>query len=95
MSSLVLRECNSEKACSKCDKNIEKGEQYMAGPYKALCLNCYEIEKKESVSSTGKGPNNAYIVSGTCAYCSEDAIGVLWNKKVCAAHINQVITESL
>jgi len=95
MSSLVLRECNSEKACSKCDKTIEKGERYMAGPYKALCIECYDIEKKESTNNSDKKTNNNYIVSGNCAYCSVDAIGILWNKKVCAAHINQIITESI
>jgi len=95
MSSLVLRECNSEKTCSKCDKTIEKGEEYMSGPYKALCIECYEIEKKESISAPGKKTNEDYIVSGSCAYCSADAIGILWNKKVCAAHINQIITESI
>ena len=94
MSSLVQRECNSDKNCSSCDKPIMKGQQYMAGPYKALCMECHEIEKKESVSPSKKATDD-YIVSGKCVYCQADAIGMLWTKKICAAHINQVITETI
>lgn len=94
MSSLVLRECNSEKSCSKCDNTIEKGDQYMAGPYKALCLECYHIEKREG-GSQPKKPSDDYIVAGKCEHCDADAVGILWGKKICAAHINQAITESI
>ena len=94
MSSLVLRECNSEKNCSKCDKTIVKGEQYMAGPYKALCLDCHQVEKRESVL-TPKEINEDYVVSGKCKHCVADAVGILWGIKVCAAHINQAITDSI
>ena len=66
MSSLVQRECNSDKNCSSCDKPIMKGQQYMAGPYKALCLECHEIEKKEFVSPSKKATDD-YIVSGSKA----------------------------
>lgn len=93
-SSIVLRKCNSEKGCSKCDKIIQVGEQYGSGPYKSLCLECYEEEKKENVEIK-RGIDDSYVVTGNCQYCDLSAIGVLWGKKICAAHINQIITESI
>ncbi len=94
MSSLVLRTCNSEKSCSKCDNTINKGEDYWSGPYKALCKACHEEDKRES-TEIKKTLDDTYVVTGKCADCGLDAIGVLWGKKTCAAHINQRITESI
>jgi len=92
MSSLTLRKCNSEKACTSCSKTILIGEVYHSGSYKSLCVACYEKEKKEAIEN--KVPeDNSYIVSAKCNYCDQPAIGALWQKPVCAAHINQVITE--
>lgn len=94
MSSLILRTCNSDKSCSKCDKPINKGEDYWSGPYKALCIPCHEEDKRESTDIKKTG-DDTYIVTGTCVYCKLDAVGVLWGKKICAAHINQILTESI
>lgn len=95
MSSLVLRTCNSEKSCAECSEIIPIGEQYWSGPYKALCINCYETIKRESASKMKDSENDSHIVTGNCQYCPNPAIGVLWSKKVCAGHINQAITESV
>ena len=93
-SSLTLRDCRGGKSCSRCDKEIKEDERYWSGPYKAFCVPCYDIVKTEN-AALSKVSNNNYIVSGTCEHCPQDAIGVLWGKKVCAAHINQAITESI
>lgn len=93
MSSIVLRTCNSEKGCSKCEKMIQVGEKYYSGPYKSLCLECHELEKKEAVDP--KKVNDSYVVSGSCQHCDLPAVGILWGIKVCAAHINQAITDSI
>ena len=91
---MVLRICRTSKTCVKCKAIIELGKNYWSGPYKSLCEPCYELEKTEIVSLQNSEVDN-YIVSGTCFFCEQPAVGILWNKKVCAAHINQVITESL
>ena len=94
MSSLVLRKCNSEKMCSKCENTISVGTMYHTGPNKSLCISCHD-EEKISDSKKEKSGDADYIVTGNCMYCEHPAIGILWNKKVCAAHINQVITEEI
>ena len=95
MSSIVLRTCNSEKNCAKCDRTIQKGEKYGSAPYKSLCITCYEEEKKETGEIKSNLANDSYVVTGNCSYCETAAVGILWGKKICAAHINQVLTESI
>ncbi len=92
--SMVKRMCRGGKTCNKCEKTVPDGDEYWSGPYKSLCLECFEIEKTaESVASSIE--SDSYIVSGNCSYCPAPAIGVLWMKKVCSAHINQAITENI
>lgn len=92
--SMVKRMCRGGKSCNKCDNAIPDGDEYWSGPYKSLCLECYEIEKTAEVVSSSI-EDDSYIVSGSCSYCPASAIGVLWNKKVCAPHINQALTENI
>ncbi len=94
MSSIVLRTCNSEKGCSRCENTIQIGEKYYSGPYKSLCLECHEREKKEAVEPK-ISKDDSYVVSGNCQHCELPAVGILWGIKVCAAHINQAITDSI
>ena len=98
MSSLVLRECRGGKNCSKCDRGISIGEKYWSGPYTSLCVVCHDEKREAAGLQTAGNPgikDDSYVVSGACEYCPSDAIGILWNHKVCAAHINQAITESI
>ena len=94
MSSLVLRKFNSENICSDCDSTIAVASMYWTGPNKSQCIKCHD-EEKENGSSRSKSTDDSYVVSGTCKYCEQPAVGILWNKKVCAGHINQVITEEI
>lgn len=96
MSSLTKRVCQSDKACSSCDNTIPQGDSYMSGPYKSLCLECFEKEKIAKTNGPlNSGSDNGYVLGSPCDYCGRDSIGTLWNKKVCAACINQAITENI
>ncbi len=94
MSSLVLRKCNSEKMCSSCEQIIPVGIMYHTGPNKSLCIKCHD-EQKIADSKRERSVDVDYIISGNCAYCEHPAVGILWGKKTCSAHINQVITEEI
>lgn len=92
--SMVKRMCRGGKSCNNCEKEIEDGADYWSGPYKSLCLDCYEQEK--TVDSVEKSiSDDSYVISGSCSYCQLPAIGMLWGKKVCAADINQALTENI
>ncbi len=98
MSSLVLRKCNSEKNCSHCEELIPVGEMYHTGPNKSLCIKCYEEEKRiKGTAEPEKLADNSYVVTGLCEEegCGFEAIGILWGKKTCAAHIQNRVTSSI
>ena len=89
--SMVKRLCRGSKFCNTCGSEISSGSEYWSGPYKSLCLGCYE---DDSAKLGAESSNDSYVVSGTCYVCPAPAIGVLWNKKVCGEHITQAITEN-
>ena len=86
--------CRGGKSCNKCERDIKDGEDYWSGPYKSYCLECYEIENL-AASVDSSISNESYVISGSCAYCQLPAVGILWGKKVCAADINQALTENI
>lgn len=94
--SMVKRISRGGKSCNKCGQEIPSGVQYWSGPYKSLDLKCYDIEADEqNVVVESAANDQGYVISGNCEYCALDAIGILWTKKVCAAHINQAITDNI
>lgn len=42
-----IQKCMSAKVCNRCDLEIELGSLYRATSYKALHVECWELEEKE------------------------------------------------
>jgi len=97
MQQLTRRQCNSEKDCSKCGREIAKGEYYYNNPNISLCEGCNEIEKnKQPVEKKESNIiSEDYIVSGTCDYCSKPARGIWEGKKHCGIHYDKAVEDTV
>ena len=105
----VLRTCKSVKLCTECNKQIEINTLYYSGSHCSYHLKCWEkltgqelaftAATTQVASTTGDSPSaspdNSHTVLKLCYKCGKPTVGVIYDKGVCALHINDAVGDSV
>lgn len=108
MQQLVRRQCQSEKECSECKREIGTGEFYYSNPNQSLCEDCKnkkeleEKSKKEVIAPIvdiekplGDDKVHDYTKLGSCKFCDKPAENTVRGIPCCFNHIDEATEETV